>query len=101
VHDVVNKMEAYVNEQVHVQGIENFWALLKRILKGTYVAAEPFHLQRYVHEQFFRFNNRGANKKEDRMTGGKRFRKALSQIVGKRLTYAQLTGKTAGAGTAF
>ena len=93
VHDVVNKMETYVNGQIHVQGIENFWSLLKRTLKGTYVAVEPFHLQRYVDEQVFRFNNRGKNKREDRAKEGERFYKALSQVVGKRLTYAKLTGK--------
>jgi transposase-like protein len=93
VHDVVNHMETYVNGQVHTQGIENFWSLLKRTLRGTYVAVEPFHLQRYVDEQVFRFNNRGGKKKDDRITDGQRFRKALSQVVGKRLTYAELTGK--------
>jgi len=94
VHDVVNHMETYVNGQVHTQGIENFWSLLKRTLRGTYVAVEPFHLQRYVDEQVFRFNNRGGKKKEARVTDGERFLKALSQVTGKRLTYAQLTGKT-------
>ncbi len=94
VHDVVNHMETYVNGQVHTQGIENFWSLLKRTLRGTYVAVEPFHLQRYVDEQVFRFNNRGGKRKEARVTDGERFYKALSQVVGKRLTYAQLTGKT-------
>jgi transposase-like protein len=58
VHDVVNKMEAYVDGQVHVNGMENFWSLLKRTLSGTYVAIEPFHIQRYLDEQIFRFNNR-------------------------------------------
>jgi transposase-like protein len=93
VHDVVNKMEGYVSGQVHVNGIENFWSLLKRTLKGTYVAVEPFHLQRYADEQVFRFNNRGGKKKEERITDAERFSKALTQIVGKRLTYAELTGK--------
>ena len=58
IHDVVNKTETYVRGQVHVNGMENFWALLKRSLKGTYVAVEPFHLSRYVDEQVFRYNNR-------------------------------------------
>ncbi len=56
VHEVVNKMEHYVDGQVHVNGIENFWSLLKRTLKGTYVAVETFHLERYIDEQIFRFN---------------------------------------------
>jgi transposase-like protein len=93
VHDVVKHMETYVNGIVHTQGIENFWSLFKRMLKGTYVSVEPFHLQRYADEQAFRFNNRGGKKKHDRITDGQRFRKVLTQIVGKRLTYAQLTGK--------
>ena len=93
VHDVVNHIETYVNGQVHTQGIENFWSLLKRTLRGTYVAVEPFHLQRYVDEQVFRFNNRGGKNKDDRITDGQRFRKVLAQVVGKRLTYAELTGK--------
>jgi transposase-like protein len=87
VHKTVNHMEEYVNGKVHTQGIENFWSLLKRGLRGTYVAVEPFHLDRYVDEQVFRFNNR-LNKND-----GDRFRLAVSQIAGKRLTYAELTGK--------
>jgi transposase-like protein len=93
VHDVVNHMERYVDGQIHTNGIENFWSLLKRTLRGTYVAVEPYHLERYVDEQVFRFNNRGGKKKEDRITDAERFSKALTQIVGKRLTYAELTGK--------
>jgi hypothetical protein len=87
-------MEGYVDGKVHVNGVENFWCLLKRTLKGTYVAVEPYHLQRYVDEQVFRFNNRGGKKKEERITDAQRFSLALSQIVGKRLTYKELTGKT-------
>jgi len=93
VHDVVNKTEAYVRGRVHVNGMENFWSLLKRGLKGTYVCVEPFHLSRYVDEQAFRFNHR---KHEDRtkMTDGERFTQAMRQIVGRRLTYSDLTGKS-------
>jgi len=93
VHDVVNKLEGYVRGQVHVNGIENFWSLFKRSLRGTYVAVEPFHLQRYADEQVFRFNNRGGKKPEQRIDDSQRFAKALSRVVGKRLTYAELTGK--------
>jgi hypothetical protein len=57
-------MQEYVNGQVHTNGVENFWSLLKRTLKGTYVAVEPFHLDRYLAQQVFRFNNCG--KKDDR-----------------------------------
>lgn len=87
-HAVVNHAVEYVRGNVHTNGMENFWSLLKRGIKGTYVAVEPEHLQRYVHEQVFRFNNR-----KDLNDGG-RFNLAAKQIVGKRLTYAELTGKT-------
>lgn len=87
VHDTVNHAETYVNGQVHTNSLENFWSLMKRNLSGTYVAVEPFHLDRYLDEQVYRFNNR-INK-----TDGDRFNKLVSQIVGKRLTYAELTGK--------
>jgi ISXO2-like transposase domain len=58
VHETVNHLEEYVRGQVHTNGIENFWSLFKRALRGTYVAVEPFHLDAYVDEQAFRFNNR-------------------------------------------
>ncbi len=92
VHDFVTKTETYVKGRVHVNGMENFWALLKRGLKGTYVAVEPFHLERYVDEQVFRYNNR---KHEDGspITPAERFSLALPQFANKRLTYAELTGK--------
>ena len=86
-HQVINHAEAYVDGMVHTNGLENFWSLLKRGLKGTYVAVEPFHLFRYIDEQAFRYNNR-----KD-MNDFDRFDLAVSQIVGKRLTYAELTGK--------
>jgi transposase-like protein len=92
-HLVVNHLDQYVHGNVHTQGIENFWSLLKRGLGGTYVAVEPFHLFRYVDEQAFRFNNR---KDDDgrKVSDHERFNIAMSQILGKRLTYAELTGKT-------
>jgi transposase-like protein len=94
-HLVVNHLERYVQGNVHTQGIENFWSLLKRGLGGTYVSVEPFHLFRYVDEQAFRFNNR---KDGDRkISDTERFDIAMSQIIGKRLTYAELTGKVGGA----
>jgi transposase-like protein len=92
VHEVVNKTEAYVRGRVHVNGMENFWSLLKRGLNGTYVAVEPFHLSRYVDEQIFRYNNRAT--KDNPLNDADRFDAAVRQIVGKRLTYAELTGKT-------
>ena len=92
IHETVNHVEEYVRGQVHTQGMENFWALLKRGLRGTYVAVEPFHLDRYVDEQVFRYNNRAT--KDNPLNDADRFALALSQIAGKRLTYAELTGKT-------
>jgi transposase-like protein len=85
-HQVVDHAVEYVSGQVHTNGCENFWSLLKRGLKGTYVSVEPFHLFRYVDEQAFRYNNR-----QD-MNDADRFDLAISQIVGKRLTYKELTG---------
>lgn len=87
VHETVNHVEEYVRGQVHTQGIENFWSLLKRSLRGTYIAVEPFHLDRYVAEQVFRYNNRIGH------TDATRFQKALAQVAGKRLTWNDLTGK--------
>ncbi len=91
IHETVNHMQEYVRGQVHTQGIENFWSLLKRSLKGTYVAVEPFHLDRYVSEQVFRFNTRAT--KDNPLTDADRFAAVLMQAVGKRLTYAEVTGK--------
>ncbi len=90
-HQVVNHLEKYVDGQVHTQGMENFWSLLKRGLGGTYVAVEPFHLFRYVDEQAFRFNNRAT--RDNPLNDSDRFDLAVRQVVGKRLTYADLTGK--------
>jgi transposase-like protein len=85
-HQVVNHAEAYVDGQIHTNGLENFWSLLKRGLHGTYISVEPYHLFRYIDEQAFRFNNRKA-------TDAERFTMVMKQIVGRRLTYKQLTGK--------
>ncbi|HXM22220.1 MAG TPA: IS1595 family transposase [Terriglobales bacterium] len=92
VHSVVNHLENYVDGRIHTNGMENFWSLLKRGLNGTYVAVEPFHLFRYVDEQVFRYNHRkGAD--GSKMSDSDRFQLALSQIAGKRLTFAEVTGK--------
>jgi hypothetical protein len=87
---VIDHAEAYVDGAVHTNGCENFWSLLKRGLNGTYVSVEPFHLFRYLDEQAYRFNNR-------KMNDFDRFRLATAQIVGSRVTYAELTGKAADA----
>ena len=90
IHKAVNHAERYVQGQVHTNSLENFWSLMKRNLSGTYVAVEPFHLDRYLDEQMFRFNNRIGH------SDATRFDKLVSQIVGRRLTYAELTGKESG-----
>lgn len=85
-HKVVDHAECYVKDKViHTNGLENFWSLLKRSIKGTYVSVEPFHLFRYLDEQSFRFNNR----KED---DAGRFVATVASITGRRLTYSQLIG---------
>jgi transposase-like protein len=91
VHKVIDHAESYAEGQVHTNGLENFWSLLKRSIKGTYISVEPFHLFRYLDEQAFRFN-----KREDSDAG--RFSKAATSIVGKRLTYADLIGQSLPAG---
>ena len=91
VHDAVNHVKEYVRDDVHTNGLENFWSLLKRGLRGTYVAVEPFHLERYLDEQIFRYNNRTS--KDNPLDDRDRFVLAVSQIYGKRITYAELTGK--------
>jgi transposase-like protein len=88
VHQFVNHAEKYVEGNVHTNGIENFWSLLKRGLKGTYVSVEPFHLFRYLDEQAFRYNER-------KTSDGMRFVEAAGSAFGKRLTYKELTGKDA------
>jgi transposase-like protein len=99
IHEQVNHVEEYVRGNVHTQGIENFWSLLKRGLRGTYVAVEPFHLDAYVTEQVFRYNNRAT--KDNPLNDADRFALAVSQISGKRLTYAELTGKVEGTSEPF
>lgn len=86
-HEFVNHSETYVRGNVHTNGLENFWSLLKRALGGTYVSVEPFHLFRYVDEQAFRYNHR-----KD-MNDADRFVAIMRHTVGKRLTYAEVTGK--------
>jgi len=87
----VDHAERYVDGRIHTNGLENFWSLTKRQLKGTYISVEPFHLFRYLDEQVYRFNNR------ELANDGERFQKALSQIAGKRLTYSEVTGKVGAA----
>jgi transposase-like protein len=85
IHQVIDHAEKYVDGQIHTNGIENFWSLLKRGIKGTYVSVEPFHLFRYLDEQTFRFNTRKGKDAD-------RFLQAVGSIAGKRLTYEELIG---------
>ena len=85
-HEWVDHVAQYVNGCVHTNGLENFWSLLKRSLGGTYVAVAPFHLERYVDEQAFRFNQR-------QLSDAGRFGRVLASTVGKRLTYRALTAQ--------
>jgi transposase-like protein len=89
VHKVIDHAECYAKGHVHTNGLENFWSLLKRGIKGTYVSVEPFHLFRYLDEQAFRFNER-------KETDATRFVKVVAGIVGKGLRYTKLIGKTGG-----
>ncbi len=84
IHKVIDHAKCYVEGTVHTNGLENFWSLLKRGIKGTYISVEPFHLFRYIDEQSYRFNNRKAS-------GLMRFSGVLSKIVGRRVTYRGLT----------
>jgi len=86
-HQIINHAEKYVEGNIHTNGLENFWSLLKRGLHGTYVCVEPFHLFRYIDEQAFRFNHRVG------MNDSDRFIALASRVVGKRLTFAEVTGK--------
>jgi len=87
-HQVINHAISYVEGNVHTNGLENYWSLLKRGIAGTYVSVEPFHLFRYLDEQSFRYNNR-----KDLDDFG-RFKLAMSQVVGKRLTWNECTGSS-------
>lgn len=88
-HKVINHAEQYVDGNVHTNRMENFWSLLKRSIKGTYVSVEPFHLFRYLDEQSFRYNERHD-------TDAERFRKVLGSVAGKRLTWNTLTSQEVG-----
>jgi transposase-like protein len=90
-HQIIDHAVKYVDGHIHTNGLENFWSLFKRGINGTYVSVEPFHLFRYLDEQMFRYNYR-ATKKHPR-TDADRFSAVLSQVAGRRLTYAEVTGK--------
>ena len=85
-HKVIDHAERYVDGQIHTNGCENYWSLLKRTIGGTYVSVEPFHLFRYLDEQAFRFNERKGS-------DAARFERTLGHIAGRRVTYHELTGR--------
>lgn len=82
-HAVIDHAVKYVDGQVHTNTLENFWSLLKRAIKGTYVSVDPIHLFRYVDEQVYRFNNREGNDLS-------RFVGVLKDVLGRRLTYDEV-----------
>lgn len=88
IHKVIDHAERYVDGNIHTNGIENFWSLLKRCIKGTYVSVEPFHLFRYLDEECFRFNKRMGNDLY-------RFLEVAKCLTGRRLTFEELTAKAA------
>jgi transposase-like protein len=88
-HKVIDHAEKYVDGVVHTNGLENYWSLLKRTIRGTYVSVEPFHLFRYLDEQAFRFNERSDN-------DGSRFEKTLRHVTGRRITFDALIGQPEG-----
>ncbi len=90
-HKVVDHAVKYVDGRVHTNGLETFWSLLKRGISGTYVSVEPFHLFRYLDEQAYRYNNRAT--KDNPLNDADRFHLAMTQIAGRRLTFAEVTGK--------
>ena len=85
IHQFIDHAEKYVEGNVHTNGLENFWSLFKRCIKGTHVSVDPAHLFRYLDAECFRFNNRGTN-------DAGRFLMAVDGIVGKRVTYKELIG---------
>jgi transposase-like protein len=86
VHETVDHAEKYVEGKIHINGVENFWCLLKRGLHGTYTHTAPFHLFRYLDERMFTFNERDLDDLG-------RFLAVVGTVAGRRLTYARLTGK--------
>jgi transposase-like protein len=87
VHSVIDHAECYVKGNIHTNGLENYWSLFKRCIKGTHISVEPFHLFRYLDAEAFRYNNR-------KVDDGDRFVKVLGQVGGKRLTYQSLIGES-------
>jgi transposase-like protein len=79
IHHVINHSVRYVAGKVHINGLENFWSLVKRMIRGTYVHVAPFHLDRYLDVEVWRFNFRKLN-------DGTRFAQVMRGVLGKRIT---------------
>jgi transposase-like protein len=75
-HDVIRHNSEYVRGEVHTQGIESFWAILKRGLVGTYHHVDAGYLAQYVNEYEFRHNTR-------KVSDAERFRQLVSQTSGR------------------
>lgn len=83
---MIDHAERYVQGRVHVNGLENYWSLFKRTLKGTYVSVNPTHLDRYLDEQAFRYNERHGD-------DSARFADVVGSAPGRRVTWKELTKK--------
>ncbi len=86
IHETIDHAQTYVRDHVHTNSLENYWSLVKRAIRGTYVSVEPFHLFRYLDEQAYRYNNRKLSDRE-------RFTGVTRMVAGRRLTYAKLTAR--------
>ena len=82
-HSVSHSVGEYVRGQAHTNGIESFWALLKRGYVGTFHHFTWKHLHRYLDEFEARWNL-------GKLEGGLRLNKVLDSASGRRLTYADL-----------
>ena len=84
-HERVNHSRyEYVRGEIHTNTIEGFWAILKRSIYEIHHFVSVKHLQRYINEQIFRYNNRG-----DHVS---MFNMILMRVGGKKLSYKELTG---------
>jgi len=81
-HDVIRHEESYVDGDIHIQGIENYWSLLKRGIYGVFHHVNPKYLPSYLSEFQFRFNARKIDDDE-------RFSSLMGQTQGRLLWYCR------------